>query len=88
MSQLAFIQELVTRLELASIRAKTSLAAALDRSRAGERGQTTTEYVMIMGLIAAIIVSVFTVILWPVVSESMRELADKVRGAISGNGIT
>jgi Flp pilus assembly pilin Flp len=87
MSQPVFIQKLLEKVALGFIRTKASLVMSQRYSRDGEGGQTTIEYVMIMGLIAAIIVSIFMVMLWPVVSESVSELADKIRGAISGDGV-
>jgi Flp pilus assembly pilin Flp len=52
-----------------------------------EVGQTTVETLMIVGLMAAVIVTVFTVLFWPSVSGAVTALVLKISTAISGGGI-
>jgi Flp pilus assembly pilin Flp len=85
MSKLA--QKLVEKLELGFLRMKM-WRPRLDLDRAqDEEGQTTIEYVMIIGLIAAIIMTIFLVIMWPVVGEAVKDLVEKIRQAVAGEGI-
>ncbi len=60
----------------------------LRRLGSDERGQTPTEYLMIVGLMAAIIVVVFTLFYWPQVKEAANLWVAKVRTSILGEAIT
>ena len=85
MSKLA--ENLVEKLELGFLRMKMwRPRLSLERAN-DEDGQTTIEYVMIIGLIAAIIMTIFLVIMWPVVGDAVKDLVEKIRQAISGEGI-
>ena len=81
---LEFAQRMVAKTELGWIALENWRPNHLSKD---ENGQTTVEYVMIIGLIAAIIMTIFLVILWPVVGEAVKDLVEKIRQAISGEGI-
>jgi Flp pilus assembly pilin Flp len=53
-----------------------------------EQGQTPTEYLMIVGLMAAVIVMVFTVYFWPTVKTAASTWVAKVSESILGTKIT
>lgn len=53
-----------------------------------EKGQTPTEYLMIVGLMAAVIVMVFTVYFWPQVKTAAETWVTKVKESITGDKIT
>jgi Flp pilus assembly pilin Flp len=57
------------------------------RARRDERGQTSTEYLMIVGLMAAVILLAFVTFFWDTVKAAASEWAGKVADAISGNPI-
>jgi hypothetical protein len=50
--------------------------------RYAERGQTTNEYLMIVGLMAAVIVVVFVVVYWDAVNHAMRDMVWNVWDAL------
>jgi len=52
-----------------------------------EKGQTPTEYLMIVGLMAAVIVLVFVTFYWKEVKESSQEWVKQVKDAIVGKDI-
>lgn len=52
----------------------------------GESGQTQTEYLMIVGLIAAVIVAVFT-LFWGQISTAVQGMLSNITNAIGGGGI-
>ncbi len=56
----------------------------LSKLRKDEQGQTQTEYLMIVGLMAAVIIAVFVTIFWPQVKTATNQLLDKITGAVSG----
>jgi Flp pilus assembly pilin Flp len=87
MSKPSFLHRVVEKVELGFLRMKM-WRPRFDWDRAtDEEGQTTIEYDMIIGLIAAIIMTIFLVIMWPVVGEAVKDLVEKIRQAISGEGI-
>ena len=53
------------------------IVGRLNRLLHEEAGQTQTEYLMIIGLIAAVIVTVFTVMFWPAVSAGVSALVSQ-----------
>ncbi len=67
------------RLEAQWIRLKERFSA--------DRGAITIEYVLIIALIAIIIITIFTALLWPVLSEAFVELMERIRNAINGGNI-
>jgi Flp pilus assembly pilin Flp len=52
-----------------------------------EKGQTPTEYLMIVGLMAAVIVLVFVGFYWTQVKEAANTWVAKVKDAILGTNI-
>jgi Flp pilus assembly pilin Flp len=60
----------------------------LNRMAGEESGQTQTEYLMIVGLMAAVIVTVFTVMFWPTIRSGVTELVDQIERSITGGGIS
>jgi Flp pilus assembly pilin Flp len=53
-----------------------------------EEGAMTIEYILIIALIAIIIITLFTVILWPFLRPALEDLIDRITNAINGGGIT
>jgi Flp pilus assembly pilin Flp len=53
-----------------------------------ERGQTPTEYLMIVGLMAAVIVIVFVTFYWNTVKGAAQDWVGKVKDAILGTNVT
>lgn len=49
-----------------------------------QAGQTPTEYLMIVGLMAAAIVTIFVTFFWGTVRDAASSWADKVRDAVLG----
>ena len=49
-----------------------------------ERGQTPTEYLMIAGLMAAVVVVVFASLYWPQVNSGVRQFIWKVWYSVAG----
>lgn len=63
------------------------LARRVRAVRDDERGQTPTEYLMIVGLMAAVIVFVFITTYWPEVKEAATQWTDKVKTTVLGTDI-
>jgi Flp pilus assembly pilin Flp len=61
--------------------------ARLVRAGRDERGQTPTEYLMIVGLMAAVVVLVFVTFYWGEVKEAASTWVTKVKESILGTGI-
>jgi Flp pilus assembly pilin Flp len=59
----------------------------LERLR-DEEGAMTIEYILIIALIAIIIITLFTILLWPILRPALVNLIDRIRLAIEGGGIT
>jgi len=55
---------------------------------ADEQGAMTIEYILIIALIAIIIITLFTVLLWPILRPALEGLIDRISNAINGGGIT
>ena len=53
-----------------------------------EEGAMTIEYILIIALIAIIIITLFTVLLWPLLRPALEDLIDRISNAINGGGIT
>jgi Flp pilus assembly pilin Flp len=53
-----------------------------------EEGAMTIEYILIIALIAIIIITLFTVLLWPILRPALTSLIDRITNAINGGGIT
>lgn len=60
---------------------------AVLRPLRNERGQTPTEYLMIVGLMAAVIIIAFTVYFWPTIQKSAQNWSKTVSDAIVGKQI-
>ena len=52
-----------------------------------ESGQTQTEYLMIVGLMAAVIVAVFVGLFWPQVRGAVETLVGNITRSVTGGGI-
>ena len=63
---------------------ETRLRARLE----DEEGAMTIEYILIIALIAIIIITLFTVLLWPILRPALEGLIDRISNAINGGGIT
>ena len=53
-----------------------------------EEGAMTIEYILIIALIAIIIITLFTILLWPILRPALEGLIDRISNAINGGGIT
>jgi len=72
-------------------RGRRSLETVVRRARRAtrdERGQTPTEYLMIVGLMAAVIIVVFMMFYWQNVRTVAQTWLNNVRTAVSGNQVT
>jgi Flp pilus assembly pilin Flp len=69
-----------------ALSARTALARLRDRSRE-ESGAMTIEYILIIALIAIIIITLFTILLWPILRPALVDLIDRIQKAIAGGGI-
>lgn len=63
------------------------MRSRLNRLVGEESGQTQTEYLMIVGLMAAVIVAVFVSIFWPGVKEALSTLMGNVKDGVTGTRI-
>ena len=55
------------------------------RARLGvEEGAITIEYILIIALIAIIIITLFTVLLWPTLKPAIQDLLNRIKNAIAG----
>ena len=52
-----------------------------------QRGAMTIEYILIIALIAIIIITLFTVLLWPLLKPALQGLIDRIVNAINGGNI-
>ncbi len=50
-------------------------------------GAITIEYILIIALIAIIIITVFTVLLWPFLKVAFQGLVNRIQSAINGANI-
>ena len=63
---------------------------AFDRLKAkgqDDRGAITIEYILIIALIAIIIITLFTILLWPILRPALEDLINRIQQAIAGEGI-
>jgi len=72
----------------ALIDGRDRLREAIARPIRDERGQTPTEYLMIVGLMAAVILIAFVTFFWNTVKTGASQWANKVNTAIMGTNIT
>ncbi|MEP7116822.1 MAG: hypothetical protein ABI880_04540 [Acidobacteriota bacterium] len=73
--------------QLSAIDRAQNLAQRVRTFHRDERGQTPTEYLMIVGLIAAVIVLVFVTFYWGQVKGAAQSWVKAVKEAILGKGI-
>ncbi len=52
-----------------------------------QRGAITIEYILIIALIAIIIITLFTVLLWPLLRPALEDLIARIVNAINGGAI-
>ena len=52
-----------------------------------QRGAITIEYILIIALIAIIIITLFTVLLWPFLKLAVEGLVQRITDAINGGNI-
>ena len=60
----------------------------LKKKMSDEAGAMTIEYILIIALIAIIIITLFTVLLWPVLKPALQGLINRINNAINGGGIS
>jgi Flp pilus assembly pilin Flp len=80
-----------TRAQDAVLSRLLSTQGRLRRLRArlsDEAGAMTIEYILIIALIAIIIITLFTVLLWPILRPALEGLIDRITNAINGGGIS
>ncbi len=88
------IERLRDRLVLTEVAVINRTKAVVRRVREGvvnltrdEKGQTPTEYLMIVGLMAAVIVVVFVTFYWQEVQGAAKDWVKKVKESIMGDKI-
>lgn len=70
---------------LSALRAKTQ--TALRKVARGEGGQTPTEYLMIVGFMAVVIVVVFLIWYWNNVKSEAQSWSKNVQNAVKGGNV-
>ena len=65
-----------------------SRLSTLSRRVREESGAMTIEYILIIALIAIIIITLFTILLWPVLRPALEGLIDRINNAVNGGGIS
>jgi Flp pilus assembly pilin Flp len=88
------MQVLKDRLLGAQVAVMTRLSETRDRTKdaltrlaRGERGQTPTEYLMIVGFMAVVIVVVFLIWYWNNVKTEAQTWSKNVQNAIKGGNV-
>ena len=88
------MQVLRDRVLGAQVAMMTRLAETRDRTRSaltrlarGEKGQTPTEYLMIVGFMAVVIVVVFLIWYWNNVKSEAQTWSKNVQNAIKGGNV-
>ena len=88
------MQVLRDRVLGAQVAMMTRLAETRDRTRSaltrlanGEKGQTPTEYLMIVGFMAVVIVVVFLIWYWNNVKTEAQTWSKNVQNAIKGGNV-
>lgn len=65
-----------------------SRLSTLKRRVREESGAMTIEYILIIALIAIIIITLFTILLWPVLRPAIEGLVNRINNAVNGGGIS
>ena len=73
--------------QIATLTRAQELGRRLQNLRKDEKGQTPTEYLMIVGLMAAVIVLVFVTFYWGQVKGAAQSWVKAVKEAILGTGL-
>ena len=73
--------------QVATLARARDVGRRLKNIKNDEKGQTPTEYLMIVGLMAAVIVLVFVTFYWKEVKASSQEWVKQVKDAIVGKDI-
>jgi Flp pilus assembly pilin Flp len=81
------ISDMLLYWQVATITRTQDVARRLRHLHKDERGQTPTEYLMIVGLMAAVIVLVFVTFYWGQVKTAAKDWVKAVKDAILGTGI-
>jgi Flp pilus assembly pilin Flp len=76
-----------SRIAEAALGRMVAARSRLERLR-DEEGAMTIEYILIIALIAIIIITLFTVLLWPILRPALEGLIDRITNAINGGGIS
>ena len=71
---------------LSVIRAQSRLKRLAAKAR-DQRGAITIEYILIIALIAIIIITLFTVLLWPLLKPALEDMIARIVDAIGGGNI-
>jgi len=69
------------------LRAQLEWRKLEERAR-DESGAITIEYILIIALIAIIIITLFTVLLWPFLKPALQDLIERITNAINGGDIS
>jgi Flp pilus assembly pilin Flp len=73
--------------QVAALTRAQTFGQRLKNFKKDEKGQTPTEYLMIVGLMAAVIVLVFVTFYWKEVKASSQAWVKQVKDAIVGKNI-
>jgi len=77
--------------QIKAVEGAKSLAARAQETRRrfseDERGQTPTEYLMIVGLMAVVIVTVFVIFYWSNVKDAAQKWVQNVKESVLGEKI-
>jgi Flp pilus assembly pilin Flp len=87
MRGLAFVSDKLLYGQIVTLIKAQELGERVRNLRKDEKGQTPTEYLMIVGLMAAVIVLVFVTFYWGQVKGAAQSWVKAVKEAILGKGI-
>ncbi len=72
---------------ISSVLALRTRLAVFREKLEDDDGAITIEYILIIALIAIIIITVFTVLLWPFLKVAFQGLVNRIQNAINGANI-
>ena len=72
---------------ISSVLALRTRLAVFREKLEDDAGAITIEYILIIALIAIIIITVFTVLLWPFLKTAFQGLVNRIQSAINGANI-